>query len=134
MDTCENAVAMVTELENYLLCSVTKSPCNFQRYCIAREEAINTEGSKNCKARVKKEDKLFDMESDVAMVQSEQNQDNAEKDFFVAKDNSKEDIDKPKEFGTVTLVTKSYVVYDYDGNSCFRQGSFNLKIGDKIEV
>lgn len=134
MDVCENVVQVVTELENYLLCSVTKTPCNFQRYCISREEAINTEGSKNCKARVKKEDKPFNTETDVVAVQPEQDQDNAEKTFFVAKNDSNEDMDKPKDFGTVTLVTKSYVVYDYNGNSCFRQGSFNLKIGDKLEV
>lgn len=36
--------------------------------------------------------------------------------------------------GIVTLVTDSYVVYDYKGNSCYKEGHFKLNIGDEIEV
>jgi hypothetical protein len=128
MGACENAVSVVTGLENYLLCSVTQIPCSFQRYCIVREEAINTEGSKTCKVRTKKS------ESDAVIIQPEKTQDGSDEILFVIEDEPNKNTNKVKEFGVVTLVTKSYVVYDYNGNSCFRQGSFDLKIGDKIEV
>lgn len=131
METCENSVAMVTELENYLLCSVTKTPCAFQKYCIPREEAINTEGYKDCKARVKKTDvepvqELNEAVDDTLLSEKILQEPTVEIKKVTAQ--------KLKNFGTVTLVTKTYVVFDYNGTSCYKNGHFNVKIGDKIEV
>ena len=41
---------------------------------------------------------------------------------------------RKKEFGTVTLVAKNKIFYDYNGESRCKFGSFNVKVGDKVEV
>lgn len=130
MDTCENSVSVVTGLENYLSCSVTKKPCAFQRYCMAREEAINTEGYKDCKARGKKinTEPVQDLENTVDDILP------LEKVLQEPVEAKKSNTQKLKNFGTVTLVTKTYVVFEYNGSSCYKNGNFDVKIGDKIEI
>lgn len=41
---------------------------------------------------------------------------------------------RKKEFGTVTLVSKNKVYYDYNGQSRYKVGKFDVKVGDKIEL
>jgi len=127
---CENSVNVVTGLENYLSCSVTKKPCAFQRYCIAREEAINTEGYKDCKARIKKKDDTI-FENDIVVSNESNLVENLQEELLEIKEIPKK---KTKTFGIVTLVAKTYVVFDYNGTSCYKNGHFDVKIGDKIEV
>lgn len=39
-----------------------------------------------------------------------------------------------KEYGKVVLVSKNGVFYDYNGQSRYKTGKFNFKIGDVIEL
>ena len=39
-----------------------------------------------------------------------------------------------KEYGVVVLVSKNGVFYDYNGQSRYKAGKFNFKIGDAIEL
>ena len=39
-----------------------------------------------------------------------------------------------KEFGTVFLISKSGIFYDYNGKSRYKKGKFNVKVGDMIDV
>jgi len=116
---CENVIDVVTELEEYFLCSVTNQKCCFQRYCSNDERVINTEGAKICKART--ESANIENDEDKAQI-------------VVPETKKNEEIVTKKEKGVVTLVTSNYVVYDYEGTSCYKNGHFNVKIGDKIEV
>lgn len=38
------------------------------------------------------------------------------------------------EFGTITLVAKNKIFYDYNGESRCKFGHFNVKVGDRVEV
>lgn len=135
MISCEYATRKVAGLTIYLVCSATNQFCKHQRYCATREDVVNTEGAENCevKKRVYKKKKPEEVlvESAVEDIVSE----------IINVENSVEPELKPEneqpkimQKATVTLVTKSYVVYDLNGNSCYKNGHFNVKIGDKIEV
>jgi len=122
---CENVIDMVTGVEEYFLCSVTSQKCCCQRYCPNDERVINTEGAKICKARTKK----LNIEDDITDVELSQ-----EVLDVVPEVEKNDEIFIKKEKGTVTLVANTYVVYDYNGKSCYKNGHFNVKVGDKIEV
>lgn len=100
-------------------CSISKSLCGFQRYCIKEEDVINTEGSETCvvKTRHKREKKDNNYIPEEAIR---------------AADATEEPV--VKQSGIVTLVTKSYVVYELNGNSICLRGKYNYNVGDKIEV
>lgn len=105
-DICEYGSDVIVGLDNYILCSTTMEPCYFYQYCPTKERMVNTEGAKTCKIRTKNKKTKEDI-------------------LIKAQDNKK---------GIVTLVTNTYVIYEYDGNSCYKTGRFNLKVGDEIEV
>lgn len=106
-------------MEQFLDCSISKSLCGFQRYCIKEEDVINTEGSETCvvKTRRKREKKNIDC----LTKEAEKIVDAVEEPVV-------------KQIGVVTLVTKSYVVYELNGNSICLRGKYDYSIGDKIEV
>ena len=106
LDICEYGSDVTVGLDNYILCSTTTEPCYFYQYCPTKERVINTEGAKHCKVRTA--NKLV------------------KEDILVEAQKNKK--------GIVTLVTNTYVVYDYDGNSCYKNGRFDVKIGEEIEV
>lgn len=106
-------------MEQFLDCSISNSLCGFQRYCIKEEDVINTEGSETCavKTRRKREKKdSNDFSSEMIEIT------NAVEEPVV------------KQIGIVTLVTKSYIVYELNGNSICLRGKYNYSVGDKIEV
>lgn len=103
---CEYAKNVRNGMEKYLLCEITKNPCAFQRYCVVEEDVINTEGVNNCGVR------------------EEENKN---------KPTRKKSSNKSKK-GIVTLVAKNYVIYTCNGESCFKDGSFDVSIGDEIDV
>jgi hypothetical protein len=122
---CENVTEVVAGIENYFLCSATHQKCCFQRYCLSEERVINTEGAKTCKARTKK-------------IEEEINEVVAENATTVEPETLEEDVvveitPNKKKTGVVTLITNTCVIYDCEGNSRFKQGHFNLKVGDTIE-
>jgi len=128
---CEYAIRKVAGLNIYVVCSATNQFCKHQRYCRTREDVVNTEGVENCevKKRVYKKKKI---EKDLSEINSESNAEfGSEIEHIIEKV-----VDEPKlkQKATVTLVTKSYIVYDLNGNSCYKNGHFNVKIGDEIEV
>ena len=106
-------------MEQFLDCSISKSLCGFQRYCIKEESVINTEGSETCvvKTRRKREKK-----ENVSQTEN----------FIEVSRSEEEPI--MKQCGIVTLVTNSYVVYELNGNSICLRGKYNYTVGDKIEV
>lgn len=89
---------------------------------------VNTEGAENCevkrRVRKKKEDEIFNV-SELEITEEVQTSP-------VLEENIEPIIEKQK--ATVTLVAKSYIVYDLNGESCYKNGQFNVKIGDEIEV
>ena len=117
---CEHGEKIVKGLNIYILCLLTNSPCSFQRYCTARQDVINTEGAKTCVAR-NNEDFIASEEFQV--------EETNEEEIKIEKK-----VKKKKEFGTVTLVSKKMIYYDYNGQSRCKRGKFDVKIGDKIEV
>ena len=45
-------ICELTEIDkNRLICSITKAPCAFQRYCEIKMKWLQTDGAKRCKAR-----------------------------------------------------------------------------------
>ena len=89
---------------------------------------VNTEGAENCevkrRVRKKKEDEVLNV-SELEITEEAQT-------LPVLEENIEPVNEKQK--ATVTLVAKSYIVYDLNGESCYKNGHFNVKIGDKIEV
>ena len=102
-------------MEQFLDCSISNSLCGFQRYCIKEESVINTEGSETCVIKTKRKREKKENVSPTEIVTENESLDT-------------------KQFGTVTLVTKSYVVYELDGNSICLRGKYNYSTGEKIEV
>ena len=96
---------------------------------------VNTEGAENCevKKRVYKKKKSEEVlvESTVEDIVGEiiNTEDSVEPEI-------KPENEQPKimQKATVTLVAKSYIVYDLNGELFYKNGHFNVKIGDKIEV
>jgi hypothetical protein len=138
---CEHGVKIVKGLDIYLLCSLTKTPCSFQRYCTSRQDVINTEGAKTCMARSKKG---FIVEENVVVNEEFPNEEFLSEEFKI-EENPKEiteevivkeekKIERKKEFGIVFLVSKSGVYYNYNNQSRYMAGKLDLKIGDKIEI
>lgn len=125
IELCEYGKNITIGVENYIKCSIVNLPCSFQRYCATEERVINTEGAKNCKARTKK------INVEDSTVRAEMSQDALDVALEDEKNNT---VVTKKEKGTVTLVTSTYVVYDCNGKSCYKNGHFNVKIGDKIEI
>jgi len=100
---------------------------------------INTEGAKTCMGRTKKEfsenQEQFLVEDEFKMDLHEEFQD----DEFIDKEKpvdvkEEKKPKKKKEYGTVILVSKNKVYYDYNGQSRYKIGKFNVKVGDRIEV
>lgn len=106
-------------MEQFLDCSISKSLCGFQRYCIKEEDVINTEGSETCVVKTKRKREKKD--SNHFVKEAEKIVDAVEEPVV-------------KQIGVVTLVTKSYVVYELNGNSICLRGKYDYSIGDKIEV
>ena len=104
--TCEYAKKSRNGMEKYILCELTKEPCAFQRYCVIEDEVINTDGAKTCVAK------------------------NSE----TVKKTTRKKTSQTSEKGLVTLVTPKYIVYEYNGNSCFKNGKFDVSVGDEIDV
>jgi hypothetical protein len=125
---CEHGNKIVKGFNIYILCSLTKFPCSFQRYCVSKQDVINTEGAKTCVSRTKKD---VTIEENVAIDEEFLTEKNPKEELFV--DEEKKETIK-KEFGTVFLISKNGVCYNYNGQSRYMAGKFNLKIGDKIQV
>lgn len=98
-------------MEWVLICSISKQLCEFQRWCIKEEDVVNTDLATKCprKAKQKKVEEACVVEP------------------FIP-------VQETKKFGIVTLVTKTYVVYELDGNSICLRGKYSYNVGDKIEV
>ena len=89
---------------------------------------VNTEGAENCevKKRIRKKKEYETLNtSELEITEETQTLPVLEKNIELT-------IEKQK--ATVTLVAKSYIVYDLNGESCYKNGQFNVKIGEKIEV
>lgn len=93
------------------MCSISNQLCEFQRYCIKEEDVVHTDGAKKCPKRNKQKQIAEEIAVEYAPLEQEK-----------------------KAYGIVTLVTKSYIVYELDGNSICLRGKYNYAIGDKIEV
>jgi len=119
---CEHGVKIINGLSIYILCSLINSPCSFQRYCFTAKDVINTEGAKTCVGRAKKE---LNIAEESKMDLNDTVQDEAE---------VKQKEETKKEFGTVSLISKSGIFYDYNGQSRFLTGKFNVKIGDRVDI
>jgi hypothetical protein len=95
---------------------------------------INTEGSETCVAKARYN---FSEEENVLQEETVIQEDKNEEDIVVQeevviKDTKKKK--KDKKFGIVTLVTKNYFIYDFDGKSSVIRGKHNYAIGDKVEL
>lgn len=55
-------------------------------------------------------------------------------DEFIEEKIEEKKVKKKKEFGIVTLVSKTKVYYDYNGQSRYKNGKFNVKVGDRLEL
>ena len=122
-DICKNSTYIVDGLDEFLFCSLENDKCFFQRYCPEKGRVINTEGAKTCKTRTKNVEAEHMPEVEVS-----ENEVSKVKNEVASKPENK------KEYGIVTLVTNTYVVYDCSENSRYKNGHFNVKIGDKIEL
>jgi hypothetical protein len=120
---CEHGEKIVKGLDIYISCLITNSPCSFQRYCTSRQDVLNTEGAKSCMARSKKLPENEEVVNDIVETSVDVK---PEEEIPVKK--------SKKEYGVVVLVSKNGVFYDYNGQSRYKAGKFNFKIGDKIEV
>jgi hypothetical protein len=127
-NNCEHGVKVVDGLNIYMKCLLINSPCSHYWYCVPKKEINFTEGAKSCMGRVKK-----DIKEEVAVAVDEESQaeENSE-DEVVVKEEKKEEI--KKEFAIVTLVSKTKVFYDYNGRSMYKNGKFDVKVGDRIEI
>jgi hypothetical protein len=136
---CEHGEKIVNGMNIYILCLLTNSPCSFQRYCTSRQDVLNTEGAKNCVGRTKKliveNEVQTEKTDDVVVDEVDINENFVE---FVTDAESETEIVAEKvddkKFGTVFLISKSGVYYNYNDQSRYMTGKFNVKIGDKIEV
>jgi hypothetical protein len=120
---CEHGEKIVRGLNIYILCHLTNSPCSFQKWCIPRQDVLNTEGAKTCVARSKK---LLENEEVVNDIVETSVDVKPEEEIPVKKNK--------KEYGIVVLVSKSGVYFNYNGQSRYKAGKFKFKVGDKIEL
>jgi len=120
---CEHGEKIVRGLTIYILCHLTNSPCSFQRYCTSRQDVLNTEGAKSCMARSKK---LLENEEVVNEIVETSVDIKPEEEIPVKKNK--------KEYGIVVLISKSGVYFNYNGQSRYKAGKFDFKVGDKVEL
>ena len=124
---CEHGEKIVKGLDIYISCLITNSPCSFQRYCTSRQDVLNTEGAKSCVGRIKKDTVAEEVMVVDEKFEIEENHKELENETLI-----KEEV--KKEYGKVVLVSKNGVFYDYNGQSRYKTGKFNFKIGDVIEL
>lgn len=119
---CEHGVKVVDGLNIYMKCSLINSPCSYYWYCITKKEVYHTEGAKTCVGRAKKELNIVE-ESKIDLDNNVQDETEVEQ---------REEI--KKEFGIVSLISKNGIFYNYNGQSRYLAGRFNLKIGDRVDI
>ena len=107
MKNCEYANITGNKLERFITCSVSGKFCKYQRYCIEKKEVLNTDNYPECKILKEK-----------SMATKTKNN-----------TSTKDTKGKYK----VVLVASNYIVYEKDGNTIFKNGHFDVKIGDYID-
>lgn len=105
---CKYANVTNGKIEKFITCGISGKFCKHQRFCTTKNQVLNTDDYLNCE--ILKENNM------------EENVTNS-KQKATAKNGYK-----------VVLVANDYIVYEKDGKNLFKNGHFDVKIGDYIAI
>lgn len=127
-------------LDQYLICSKSRTYCKYQRLCKTKKKVVHTDGYQKCLFLIAEEDNNMANKKNYSKKKEEiqKNREVLVEENVIEETNSAKEIvkeePKKKEQAIVILATANFYVANKDGNNYKIVEKNNYKQGDIVEL